>query len=246
LTAQPENDKKKENRGVAQSGSVPEWGSGGRWFKSSRPDHKKSLPAGKMKAISKRIPPERKPSVLLFPSLNPAGEKMKAKALSFFMIALFPLVGGCITGSVQKELVWSKDFQPKDYQCLAVIDTDPQIQFGEYVKAELLKKGYQIREKSMVRQMVKKGELIKEEISDLSTLTKIGKMLKVQGIVLCSVSEFSRFRDFYSLSIKMVAPETGNILWIAQGSTEGKRGQKTSELLKRIVYSILKTLPPVP
>lgn|GEM_PF-4344030 len=25
-------------RGVAQSGSVPEWGSGGRWFKSSRPD----------------------------------------------------------------------------------------------------------------------------------------------------------------------------------------------------------------
>ncbi len=27
-------------RGVAQSGSVPEWGSGGRWFKSSRPDQK--------------------------------------------------------------------------------------------------------------------------------------------------------------------------------------------------------------
>jgi hypothetical protein len=26
------------SRGVAQSGSVPEWGSGGRWFKSSRPD----------------------------------------------------------------------------------------------------------------------------------------------------------------------------------------------------------------
>src|SRR3989304_9481221 len=25
-------------RGVAQSGSAPEWGSGGRWFKSSRPD----------------------------------------------------------------------------------------------------------------------------------------------------------------------------------------------------------------
>jgi hypothetical protein len=28
------------SRGVAQSGSVPEWGSGGRWFKSSRPDQK--------------------------------------------------------------------------------------------------------------------------------------------------------------------------------------------------------------
>jgi hypothetical protein len=26
-----------------------EWGSGGRWFKSSRPDHKNPLRAGKMK-----------------------------------------------------------------------------------------------------------------------------------------------------------------------------------------------------
>ena len=30
-------------RGVAQSGSVSEWGSEGRWFKSSRPDHLKEL-----------------------------------------------------------------------------------------------------------------------------------------------------------------------------------------------------------
>ena len=27
------------NRGVAQPGSAPRWGCGGRWFKSSRPDH---------------------------------------------------------------------------------------------------------------------------------------------------------------------------------------------------------------
>lgn len=26
-------------RGVAQPGSAPAWGVGGRWFKSSRPDH---------------------------------------------------------------------------------------------------------------------------------------------------------------------------------------------------------------
>src|SRR5438309_6108478 len=26
-------------RGVAQPGSAPAWGAGGRWFKSSRPDH---------------------------------------------------------------------------------------------------------------------------------------------------------------------------------------------------------------
>ncbi len=26
-------------RGVAQSGSAPGWGPGGRWFESSRPDH---------------------------------------------------------------------------------------------------------------------------------------------------------------------------------------------------------------
>jgi hypothetical protein len=38
LTGQTKGDMKDKNRGVAQSGSVPEWGSGGRWFKSSRPD----------------------------------------------------------------------------------------------------------------------------------------------------------------------------------------------------------------
>jgi hypothetical protein len=27
-------------RGVAQPGSAPAWGAGGRWFKSSRPDHR--------------------------------------------------------------------------------------------------------------------------------------------------------------------------------------------------------------
>ena len=28
-----------EYRGVAQPGSAPAWGAGGRWFKSTRPDH---------------------------------------------------------------------------------------------------------------------------------------------------------------------------------------------------------------
>ena len=40
MTEQTKGGMKEENRGVAQSGSVPEWGSGGRWFKSSRPDQK--------------------------------------------------------------------------------------------------------------------------------------------------------------------------------------------------------------
>ena len=31
---------KKTTRGVAQSGSAHDWGSCGRWFKSSRPDRK--------------------------------------------------------------------------------------------------------------------------------------------------------------------------------------------------------------
>ena len=30
-------------RGVAQSGSAPAWGAGGRWFESSHPDHQDVL-----------------------------------------------------------------------------------------------------------------------------------------------------------------------------------------------------------
>lgn len=171
---------------------------------------------------------------------------MKAKFVSFFMIPCIFILWGCVTASVQKDLVWSKDFQPQQYQLLAVIDMDPQIQFAEYVAAELLKKGYKIKEGSTTRQMLKKEGLLKEEFLDPPTLSKIGKMLKVQGIVLCSVLEFSRFRDSYRLNIKMVAPDTGNILWFAQGAMEGKKGQKSSELLQRIVASSLKKLPSAP
>ncbi|MBU1206443.1 MAG: hypothetical protein KKH04_05880 [Proteobacteria bacterium] len=67
---------------------------------------------------------------------------MKAKFISFFIIPFIFILGGCVTASVQKDLVWSKDFQPQHYQLLAVIDRYPQIQFAEYVEAELLKKGY--------------------------------------------------------------------------------------------------------
>jgi hypothetical protein len=38
LTGPAKSAKTQNNRDVAQSGSAPEWGSGGRWFKSSRPD----------------------------------------------------------------------------------------------------------------------------------------------------------------------------------------------------------------
>lgn len=39
-------------RGVAQSGSVSEWGSEGRWFKSTRPDHLKIKRLAIFKAAS--------------------------------------------------------------------------------------------------------------------------------------------------------------------------------------------------
>jgi hypothetical protein len=171
---------------------------------------------------------------------------MSPKIISILMIPFFFILGGCLAASFQKDLIWSKDFQPKDYQRLAVIDMDPQIHFGEFVEAELLKKRYQIKEKSIVRQMTHQGELLNKEISDPSILSKLGGMLKVQGIVLCSVLEFSRFRDSYHLNVKMVDPETGNILWVAQGAMEGKKGRKSSELLKRIVHLSLENLPSAP
>jgi hypothetical protein len=61
--------------------------------------------------------------------------------------------------------------------------------------------------------------------------------------VLCSVLEFNRFRDSYRLSIRCVAPDTGNTLWYAEGAQEGRKGLKSSDLLKDIVVSSLKGLP---
>ena len=162
----------------------------------------------------------------------------------WFGLTLF-FLSGCLGAQVQKDLAVPRDFQPKDYQRLAVINLDPQVHFSDYVEAELLKKGYTVKEGSTVQQLLKKEGWNKEEALDLQTLAKIGTLLEVQGVVLCKVLEFSRFRDSYRLSIKMVAPGTGNTVWSAQGMMEGKSGQKSSELLKQIVISSLEKLPPI-
>jgi hypothetical protein len=128
---------------------------------------------------------------------------------------------------------------------VAVVNLDPRVNFSEYVETELLRKGYKVKEWSSVRQLLIKEGLFQEGSPDLQSLVKMGKVLEVQGIILCSVLEFSRFRDSFRLSIKMVAPETGNTIWSAQGEMEGRRGEKTSTILRKIVISSLGKLPPL-
>ena len=82
-----------------------------------------------------------------------------------------------------KDLVLPKDFQPRQYERLAVINQDPQVQFSEYVESELLRKGYKVKEGSVVRQLLKK-EGIQQESLDTQALARIGTLLDVQGIVL--------------------------------------------------------------
>jgi len=169
--------------------------------------------------------------------------------LRFFLLLLLFLflfsVSGCGT-RVKKDLTLAREFRPQEFQALAVINLDPKIQFSHFVEAELLKKGYKVKESSTVAQLLKSEGLVKEGSLDPSALNKIGSRLQVQGIVLCSVLEFSRFRDSYRLSMRCVSPETGNTLWFAEGAKEGSKGQKSSELLKEIVVSSLKGIPSVP
>jgi len=153
------------------------------------------------------------------------------------------VLAGCLGNAVKKDLVFPPDFEPRKYQRLAVINLDARVQISEYVEVELLKKGYQVKERSVVQELLKKEGLIKEESPALSSLTRVGALLDVQGIVLCNILEFSRFRDSYRLSIKLVDPVTGNIVWSVMGAMEGRRGQKSGELLKEIVVSSLKDLP---
>ncbi|MCX5909746.1 MAG: hypothetical protein NTY64_21865 [Deltaproteobacteria bacterium] len=151
----------------------------------------------------------------------------------------------CMGASVRKELIISPDFQPGQYTRLAVISMDPQIQFSEYVEANLLGKGYTLKEGTAVRQLLKKEgfPFNREESFTPEALARIGSLLDVQGIILCSVIEFSRFRDAYRLGIKMINPQTGHTVWMAQGYSEGKKGQKSADLLQAIVTSSLQGLP---
>ncbi|MBI5968337.1 MAG: hypothetical protein HY882_10845 [Deltaproteobacteria bacterium] len=171
---------------------------------------------------------------------------MRIKIVPSFPISAMLLLAGCLSASVQKDLILPRDYQPGQYERVAVINLDRQVDFSEYVEAELLRKGYKVKEGFRVVQVLRKEGFFVEESINLDNLGKIGALLDVQGIVFCRILEFSRFRDSYRLSIKMVAPHTGNIVWSAQGAKEGRRGQKSSDLLKEIVHSTLKKLPPHP
>ncbi len=162
-----------------------------------------------------------------------------------FFLLLF-IFSACSETRVKKDLTLARDFRPQEVQTLAVINLDPKIQFSHFVEAELLKKGYKVKEGSAVAQLLKNEGLIKEGSLDPAALAKIGSRLQVQGIVLCSILEFSRFRDSYRLSMRCVSPETGNTLWFAEGAKEGRKGQKSGELFKEIVVSSLKGIPSVP
>ena len=167
---------------------------------------------------------------------------MKARVSLLLFASL--LFSGCFWGSVKKDFVLLSGYDPQKYQKLAVINVDPQVRFSEYVEAELLRKGYQVKESSLVRQVLKKEEL-KEESLDPTSLARIGSLLDVQGVVLCSVLEFSRFRDAYRLNIKMVSAASGETIWAGQGAMDGKKGQRTGELLSQIVTASMAKLPPV-
>jgi hypothetical protein len=175
-----------------------------------------------------------------------AGDRRVKSRIAFLFLALaMLLLAGCLGGSVRRDLVLSRDFQPRQYERVAVLNLDPRVNFSEYVEAEMLRKGYRVKDWSSVRQLLIQEGLFREGSPDLQNLAKMGTLLDVQGIILCSVLEFSRFRDSFRLSIKMVAPGTGNTIWSAQGEMEGKRGEKTGTILREIVISSLAKLPPL-
>jgi hypothetical protein len=180
------------------------------------------------------------------PSASGGSSRSKGRNLESLLLLVFAFLFFSACGApVKKDFSLSPDFQPQKARDLAVINLDPQIRFSHFVEAELLKKGYRVKEGSVVGQAVKNEGLLKDGSLDPSSLAKIGNLFQVQGVVLCSVLEFNRFRDSYRLSIRCVAPDTGNTLWYAEGAKDGRKGLKSSDLLKDIVVSSLKGLPAV-
>ena len=149
---------------------------------------------------------------------------MKPKFVFLFLSILFLLQVGCFDTRVKRDLVLSRDFKAQAYPVLAVINLDPQIQFAQYVEAELLKRGYKVKDGGAVGQLLRREGFLKEGSLEAQSLPKIGDLLQVQGIVLCSVSEFSRFRDSYRLSIRVRGPPHGRDSVVCRRSEGGAKG----------------------
>ncbi len=152
------------------------------------------------------------------------------KYLLVVMIAFSPvIISGCATG----DSVISPAFYDLQPDRIAIVDVTGDVrgstaknQISSYFAAELMKKGYRVIERERVDSVLKEQDFQRSDVTSSDEAAELGEVLNVPAVAMLDVTVSG---EKLSMTGRIVATETGEVLWI--GSGRGGTGQTLATLL---------------
>ena len=151
---------------------------------------------------------------------------MKSYVLSG-LLSLSVICMGCTEGYVKY------DYDRRKIERIAVVDVTGDVfgeatknQVGDFFTMELLKKDYAPIARAEVRRILKEQEFQASKGTPEEDAAKAGKILNVPAVLIVN---FSQSENEINMTAKMLDVETGEVLWISNGS--GRANSFWSSLL---------------
>ena len=139
------------------------------------------------------------------------------------------MFAGC--ASERGESVIMPGFDFSSISKVAVLDPSGDI-YGETVKnqvatffeMELMSKGYRCIARTEIKKLLDEQDFQASDVTSEADAAKIGKILNVPVVMLVNIPKYD---SKMTVTAKMVQVETGDILWIGEGSGSTGKGLAT-------------------
>jgi hypothetical protein len=119
-------------------------------------------------------------------------------------------------------------FDPLTVQRLAVVDgnnptfkVDLRQQLVDAIMYEFFKKGWDVVERSNIQKALDEVKFQNGDLTTADQRQKMGQILNVQALAFVNIGGTA---DEMSITIKMVEPESGDVLWMGTGDADLNKG----------------------
>jgi|KBSSwiStaDraftv2_1062776.scaffolds.fasta_scaffold28867_3 hypothetical protein len=119
-------------------------------------------------------------------------------------------------------------FDPLTVQRLAVVDgnnptfkVDLRQQLVDAIMYEFFKKGWDVVERANIQKALDEVKFQNGDLTTADQRQKMGEILNVQALAFVNIGGTA---DEMSITIKMVEPESGDVLWMGTGDSDLNKG----------------------
>jgi len=88
-------------------------------------------------------------------------------------------------------------------------------EISDYMAYQFFQRGYTMVERSQIQQVLKEHDFEHSGVTTPEDAVVEGRILNVDGVIIVNMPEFG---DYISMTAKMLDVETGEIVWMGQGS----------------------------